>query len=141
MNSITKLTYLKIFASITFGIGVILHTSRAVFGADYFLKHILTLNNDRLFSIPMTVAALYAWLAYKSIDLTQLWRRVVYLLIAVYITVSTPVHIKSWFTRDLKQLEAFPENYSYFILPVLLSMLLFTISLHGKGSVAQKQIK
>lgn len=138
MKSIAKLTYFKIFASITFATGVVLHTSRAVFGADYFLKHILTLNNDRLFSIPMLLAALYAWLAYNSTDLTQLWRRAVYTLLAVYITVSTPVHIKSWFTRDLKQLEVFPEKYSYFILPVLLFMLFFTLSLKQKKSPAQR---
>jgi hypothetical protein len=132
MKSINKLTYYKFFAAITLGIGLGLHISRALFGAEYFLKNILTLNNDKLFSIPMVLAALFAWLGYSSTDLTKRWRKIVYTLIAVYVTISVPVHVKSWFTNDLKQLEAFPEKYSYFIIPVLLFMLLFTLSLKKK---------
>lgn len=132
MKKINTLTYYKIFAAITFGTGLFLHTTRAIFGADYFLEHILTLNNDKIFSIPMILAAVFAWLAIKNTNLAKPWRKVVYILIAVYVTISVPVHIKSWFTEDLKQLEAFPENYSYFILPVILSMLLFTVSLKSK---------
>ncbi|MBK8658921.1 MAG: hypothetical protein IPN22_08635 [Bacteroidetes bacterium] len=53
MNTKNLLLVYKVFAVITFGTGILLHTSRLIFGADYFLKHILTLNNDKLFSIPM----------------------------------------------------------------------------------------
>lgn len=137
MKKINSLTYYKIFAVITFSTGLFLHATRIIVGADYFLEHILTLNNDKLFSIPMILAAVYAWLAFKSTDLTKQWRKVIYTLIALYVTISVPVHIKSWFTEDLKQLKAFPENYSYFILPVLLSMLLFTISLKSKQAANQ----
>lgn len=124
----------KTFAIITYGSGILLHSSRIIFGAEYFLKHILTLNNDKIFSIPMFFAAIFSWLAIKSIDFKAKWRKIIYLIIAAYTTVSVPVHIKSWFTADLKQIEAFPQNYSYIILPVLLSMLLFTISLKQKNN-------
>jgi hypothetical protein len=132
MKNVNALKFYKIFAIATFGTGLLLHTSRAILGADYFLEHILTINNDKLFSIPMVLASIYSWLAFKDIDFEKMWRKVIYTIIAVYITISIPVHVKSWFTEDMKQLEAFPEEYSYFILPVILAMLLFTLSLKNK---------
>lgn len=133
MKAINRLTLLKVFATATFGTGLFLHTTRLIFGAAYFLEHILTINNDRLFSIPMVCASLFAWVAYSKIDFSKRWKKVVYLIVSIYMTISVPVHVKSWFTNDLKQLEAFPEGYSYFILPVILSMLLFVLSLSSKS--------
>lgn len=135
------LTYYKSFAIITFGTGLLLHTSRLIFGAEYFLDNILTLNNDKIFSIPMVFAAVFAWLALPTIDFREKWQKVVYTIIAIYISISVPVHVKSWMSQDLKQLEAFPENYSYFILPVILSMLLFTVFLKNKKTLSPEIIK
>lgn len=135
------LTYYKSFAIITFGTGLLLHTSRLIFGAEYFLDNILTLNNDKIFSIPMVFAAVFAWLALPTIDFREKWQKVVYTIIAIYISISVPVHVKSWMSQDLKQLEAFPENYSYFILPVILSMLLFTLFLKSKKTLSPEIVK
>lgn len=132
MNKRIILTYYKTFAVVTFGTGLLLHTSRLIFGAEYFLRHILTLNNDKLFSIPMLFASIFAWLSFKVIDFKTAWRKIAHATISIYTTISVPVHIKSWFTSDLKQLEVFPENYSYIILPVILSMLVFTVTLKSK---------
>lgn len=132
MKNGNALKYYKCFAVATFGTGLFLHTSRVILGADYFLEHILTLDNDKLFSVPMALASIYSWLAFKDIDFNRVWKKIVHTVIAIYITISIPVHVKSWFTEDMKQIEAFPESYSYFILPVILSMLLFTLSLKKK---------
>lgn len=129
------LTYYKSFAIITFGTGLLLHTSRLVFGAEYFLYNILTLNNDKIFSIPMVFAAVFAWLALPVIDFRKTWEKVLYIIISIYISISVPVHVKSWVSQDLKQIEAFPENYSYFILPVIFSMFVFTLFLKGKKTL------
>lgn len=125
--------YYKIFAITTFSSGLLLHTSRIIFGAEYFMENILTITNDKIFSIPMILAAIYSWLAYSQVEFNKLWRKVVYIIIAIYTSISVPVHVKSWFSADMKQIEAFPERYSYFILPVILSMLLFSISLKRKN--------
>lgn len=134
MQKSKTLRYYKIFAVITFGTGLFLHTSRILFGSEFFLSHILTLDNDKLFSIPMTLAAIFAWLAFKAIDFKTKGRKIIYGVIAVYMNVSVPVHLKSWFTDDMKQLEVFPQSYSYIILPVLLAMLLFTLTLQPKNN-------
>jgi len=83
----------------------------------------------------MVFASIFSWLAYKNIDFKSKWKKFIYLLIATYTTISVPVHLKSWFTNDLKQIEAFPQNYSYVILPVLCSMLLFAITLKPKNKL------
>lgn len=133
MKSKTILIYYKTFAITTFTCGLALHISRIFVGAEYFLENILTISNDRIFSIPMTLSAIFAWLAFKSIDFKTSAVKICYLIIAGYTTISVPVHVKSWFTTDLKQLEAFPEYYSYIITPVIFFMLLFTIYLKPKN--------
>lgn len=125
--------YFKTCAVITFSTGLFLHLSRAIMGADYFLEHILTPATDKVFSIPMFLAAVFAWLSIKQINYKKTWRKVAFIIMTIYMTISIPVHVKSWFTNDMKQIEAFPESYSYFILPVILTLLLFTLSLQKKA--------
>lgn len=134
MKNLNLLFYFKLFAVITFGSGILLHASRLYFGAEYFLKHILNLNNDRLFSLPMLATAILAWVSFKEINLDKFWLKITYIIIAVYTSISVPVHIKSWFTNDLNQLEAFPENYSIIIIPIIFSMLVFVLSLKNKST-------
>jgi len=133
MNS---LNLFKWSASITFASGMLLHCLNAIFGMDYFLKHILNTTTDILLSIPMILAALFCWI----VVFTQwrnflMWKRIVLALIAVYTSISIPFHVKSWFSENTEQFKVFPQYYSLIIIPVLTALFLFTVTLRKHQGV------
>ena len=57
------------------------------------------------------------------------WHRLVYGFLAIYFTVSIPLHIQTFFTQRADYIMAFPEWYSFFILPVMAGLLVFALRL------------
>ncbi|KJD35647.1 hypothetical protein PW52_07825 [Tamlana sedimentorum] len=127
-----SLIYFKIFSTITFCLGFILHLAYIVLGRKYFFNNLLTTKVDAVLSIPILLTAIFSYFSLRSIKNFQKWKQVVFILLSLYLTISIPLHVKSWFSDNVSQIKAFPKYYSYFILPIMGLLIAFVNSLEIK---------
>lgn len=113
--------------------GIYLHLSRLVFGPQLVLEHLLTPVFDAIFALPMTFAMCLLWFSLLQVEFASRWKRVVYIIIAMYFTISVPLHVRTMLAGNVNQFKAFPGWYSLLILPVLAAMLTFVLHLRWRG--------
>lgn len=114
--------------------GTYLHTSRLVFGPDLVLQHLLTRTFDMVFAIPMTLAMVLLWAGLRHVSFAGKLAKGIYISIAVYFTISVPLHVRTMLAGNVEQFKVFPGWYSLVILPVLVSMLAFISRLQFRDS-------
>jgi len=110
--------------------GMYLHVTGLFIGRELLLRYVLTPAFDMAFAMPMTYGGIVSWIVWKRVVHPSWWHRVVYGFLAVYFTLSIPLHIRTFFTQRTDYILAFPGWYSYFILPVMVGLLIFTLRLH-----------
>lgn len=102
--------------------GMSLHATRII-GGDSALETILTPTVDGIFGLFMACAAGAGWLSWRRIRHPGKLHEVVHGAILVYLTISVPVHVRSFFTNDVGDLTGvFPVWYSGVFLVVVAAM-------------------
>lgn len=122
-NSLFKLH--RLTAGLVFLTGAVLHTTVLIIGKEKFIANVLTPLSDSIFGIVMAFAGISGIILRKSIQFNKSWKKVVHRIAVAYLTVSIPLHIQVIVTQDTSYVTAFPETYSYFIIPVLLFFAVF----------------
>lgn len=113
--------------------GIYLHTSRLVFGPQLVLEHLLTSTFDIVFAIPMTLAMVLLWAGLRQVAFAGKLAKGIYIFIAIYFTISVPLHVRTMLAGNVEQFQAFPGWYSLLILPVLVAMLAFILRLQFRA--------
>ncbi len=102
--------------------GMFLHATR-ILGGDSALETILTPTVDGIFGLVMAYAAGAGWFSWRKIAHPRRLHRAIHGAILVYLTISVPVHVRSFFTDDVGDLTGvFPVWYSGVFLVVVTAM-------------------
>src|SRR5262245_60215937 len=105
--------------------GMYLHLTRLLIPQDQFVQHVLTPTFVSVLAIPMTYAAIVSWIVWKRVVHPGLWHRILYGFLAVYFTISVPIHARTLITQSVDYVVAFPYWYSAAIQLVQLGLLVF----------------
>lgn len=124
--------YFKQAAAATLIIGLYLHLTRLFIGLDLLTAKIITPGADAAFGVVMAYAAVTGWLSWRWVQHRTTAHRVVFGVLLSYVTVSVPVHLRSFFVDDVKALFGlFEAWYSVLFLAV--------ISAGGDGVAARRR--
>ncbi len=103
--------------------GIFLHATRIIAG-EKTLTDILTPTVDGIFGLAMAYAALAGWLSWGKVQHRRPTHKVIHAAVLVYLTISVPVHVRSFFTDGVGDLTGvFPAWYSGAFLVVATAML------------------
>lgn len=120
-------------AIITLISGMYLHVTSLFIGRDLLRQYILSPGFDMLLAVPMTYAGIIGWLSWKQVSFEHGWQKFFYGFILVYFTISIPIHVQTFLTQSTAYINAFPGWYSYFVLVLMSTMLLFIWNLNYKA--------
>lgn len=129
--------YFKYAAIATLIAGMYLHITSLFIGRDLLRQFILTPTFDMLLAIPMTYAGIVGWLSWKQVSFDRGWKKFLYGFILVYFTISIPIHVQTYLTQSTAYINGFPAWYSYFILVLMTTMLVFVSKLAYKSTSTQ----
>ena len=99
-------------AAITFVMGIYLHVSRWVFGNELLIQYLLTPTFDKTHAIPMTYSAISGWLGWSQLRFRSRAHRIVSKVIVIFITISVPLHVATYFGASMARFSVFPIWYS-----------------------------
>ncbi len=103
--------------------GMLLHATR-IFAGESTLTQILTPTVDGIFGLVMAYAAVTGWVSWRKVQHPSTLHRVIHGAILVYLSISVPVHVRSFFSDDVGDLTGvFPAWYSGVFLVVATAML------------------
>ncbi len=128
--------FFKPAAATVLGAGILLHATRIVAG-EATLTRILTPTIDGVFGLVMAYAAVTGWLSWRKIQHHRRMHKIVHAVILVYLSISVPVHVRSFFTDDVGDLTGvFPAWYSGAFLVIATAMLVHIWRLQFASPVA-----
>lgn len=133
--------YFRYAAILTLIAGLYLHITSLFIGRDLLKQYVLTPAFDMFLALPMIYAAIAGWLSWKQVSFDRGWKKVLYGLILVYFMISIPIHVQTYLTRSTDYIDAFPAWYSYPILGLLGSMLVFVWHIRYKPEHGQQMQK
>jgi hypothetical protein len=114
--------------------GMYLHLARLLLPPDQFLQHTATYGS--LLTFPMAYAAIVSWIVWKQVVHPEDWHRILYGFLAVYFTISLPIHAHMLIMQSVEHVVAFPHWYSAAIELVQLGLLVFAWHLQFKDDEA-----
>lgn len=127
--------YLKPAIIGTLLMGMYAHLTALFIGHDLLRMYILTPAYDMALAVPMTYAGIVSWIVWRRVIHHTSRHRIVYGFLAVYFTLSIPIHIRTYIAGNTDYVEVFPLWYSALILPVMLALLVFAWRLRFKAPV------
>ena len=109
---------------VVLAVGILLHVTRLIAGAEVLTTRVLTPALDGAFGLVMAYAALTGWLIWRRVEYRSHRHKVVHAAVLVYLTVSVPLHVRSFLTDDVADLVGlFPPWYSVLFLVLATAML------------------
>ena len=118
--------------------GMYAHLTALFIGHELLRMYILTPAYDMVLAVPMTYAGIVSWIAWRRVIHPNTWHRIVYGFLAVYFTISIPIHIRTYIAQNTDYVELFPLWYSAMILPVMMALLVFAWRLRFKTPVGDE---
>ena len=115
--------YGNVAAVVTLVLGIYAHVTRLFIGTDLLLQDVYTPAYDMVLALPMTYAALTGWLTWRRVEHPNRRHQIAYGFLLVYFTASVPLHVQTLVSRRTDYIRAFPEWYSWLILPVMIGLL------------------
>jgi hypothetical protein len=109
--------YFRSISIITLATGALLHAARLLLGDDYLFQHIMTPAFDRLFLLPIAYCGASGLLAWRQIEFRSRWHKAIMAIIILYMLVSIPIHLKTYFTNSIEHMRQFPLWVSVVLQP------------------------
>jgi len=126
--------YFRPLAILVIATGFYLHLTRLFVGDDILIQYILTPLFDQLFAIPMTLAGIAGIMSWKQMEFRSKGHQTFIRFIVIYITVSIPLHIATYFTNSTEFTRVFPIWLSAMYLPFFSAVILAILRLRYKAS-------
>ena len=114
--------FFKEAATLTIGLGVLIHLLRVIFGDDFAMQYVVTPTTDKILLVPMTYAGITGilLLARHRVRFVNKRHRALFTGSVVYIAGSVPLHIYcSYIISDTTLMTWFLMWFSYFLLIVV----------------------
>lgn len=118
--------FLRPVAVATMVTGIFIHLNVLFLGHDLVIQHLVTPTFDKLLALPLTYAGVASWLAWRRVVHPGLWHRLAYGFLIFYLSISIPVHLRTYLTQSTEALKIFPAWYSALVIPVMLGLLVFS---------------
>ena len=115
-------------------IGFYLHLTRLFVGDTILIGYILTPLFDQLFAIPMAFAGIAGILSWKRMAFRSNAHKTFVRFIVIYITVSIPIHIATYFTQSTEFTRIFPIWLSAVYLPFFTAVIIALLRLCYKDA-------
>ena len=126
--------YFRPLAILVIATGFYLHLTRLFVKDDILIQYILTPLFDQLFAIPMTLAGIAGILSWKQMEFRSKGHKNFIRFIVIYITVSIPLHIATYFTNSTEFTRVFPIWLSAAYLPFFSAVIVALLRLRYKAS-------
>jgi hypothetical protein len=126
--------YFRPLAILVIATGFYLHPTRLFVGDTILIQYILTPLFDQLFAIPMTLAGIAGMMSWKQMEFRSRGHKNFICFIVIYITVSIPLHIATYFTNSTEFTRVFPIWLSAVYLPFFSVVILALLHLRYKVS-------
>lgn len=126
--------YFRPLAILVIATGFYLHLTRLFVGDTILIQYILTPLFDQLFAIPMTLAGIAGIMSWKQMEFRSRGHKAFIRFIVIYITVSIPLHIATYFTNSTEFTRVFPIWLSAVYLPFFSAVILAIMRLRYKVS-------
>jgi hypothetical protein len=124
--------YFRPIAILVIVTGFYLHLTRLFVGDTILIQYILTPLFDQLFAIPMTMAGIAGIMSWNQMEFRSKGHKVFVRFIVIYITVSIPIHIATYFTHSTEFTRVFPIWVSALYLPFFTAVILALLRLRYK---------
>ena len=124
--------YFRPLALLVIATGFYLHLTRLFVGDDILIQRIVTSMFDKLFAIPMTLAGIAGILSWKQMEFRTRGHQVFMRVIVMYITISIPLHLATYFTNSTEVLRIFPMWLSAVYMPVFTAIIMALLRLRYK---------
>jgi hypothetical protein len=115
-------------------IGFYLHLTRLFVGDTILIGYVLTPLFDQLFAISMAYAGVAGILGWKRMTFRSNAHKAFVRFIVIYITVSIPIHVATYFTHSTEFTRIFPIWLSAVYLPFFTAVILALLRLRYKES-------
>ena len=115
-------------------IGFYLHLTRLFVGDTILIGYILTPLFDQLFAIPMAFAGIAGILSWKRMEFRSNAHKAFTRFIVIYITVSIPIHVATYFTQSTEFTRIFPIWLSAVYLPFFTAVIMALLRLGYKDT-------
>ena len=126
--------YFRQLGVLVIAIGFYLHLTRLFVGDTILIQYILTPLFDQLFAIPMALAGLAGILSWNRMEFRSRGHKAFVRFIVIYITVSIPIHVATYFTHSTEFTRIFPIWLSAVYLPFFSAVILTILRLRYKTS-------
>jgi len=126
--------YFRPLALLVIATGFYLHLTCLFVGDDILNQRVVTPFFDKLFAIPMTLAGIAGILSWKQMEFRSRRHKNFIRFIVIYITVSIPLHLATYFTNSTEVLRVFPMWLSAVYMPVFTSIIVALLRLRYKVS-------
>jgi len=131
--STDRLAWFPGYIAMVLGIGITIHISRLLFGTEWLLANYVTPSFDMVLAVLIGCGALCFWLVRDQVIFADRFEKVRYHVMAVYFTVSVPLHFMTYLTHSTDVLtEWFPAWFSVLIVGVQAGFLFSVLRLHFK---------
>src|SRR4030095_9129698 len=124
--------YFRPLAMLVIATGFYLHLTRLFVGDDILIQRIVTPFFDKVFAIPMTLAGIAGLLSWKQMEFRSKGHKNFIRFIVIYIMVSIPVHIATYFTNSTEFTRVFPIWLSAVYLPFFSAVIVALLRLRYK---------
>ena len=126
--------YFRQLGVLVIAIGFYLHLTRLFVGDTILIGYILTPLFDQLFAIPMVLASIAGLMSWKHMEFRSRGHKVFIRFIVIYITVSIPLHVATYFTHSTEFTRIFPIWMSAVYLPFFSAVIIAILRLQYKVS-------
>ena len=124
--------YFRQLGVLVIAIGFYLHLTRLFVGDTILIQYILTPLFDQLFAIPMALAGVAGIMSWDRMEFRSRGHKLFVRLIVIYIIVSLPIHIATYFTHSTEFTRLFPIWLSAIYLPFFSAVILAILRLRYK---------
>ena len=126
--------YFRQLGILVIATGFYLHLTRLFVGDTILIQYILTPLFDQLFAIPMALAGIAGLMSWKRMEFRSTGHKVFVRVIVIYITVSIPIHIATYFTQSTEFTRIFPLWLSAVYLPFFTAVIMALLRLRYKDA-------
>ena len=126
--------YFRQLGTLVIATGFYLHLTRLFVGDTILIGYILTPLFDQLFAIPMVFAGIAGIISWKRMEFRSNAHKTFVRFIVIYITVSIPIHVATYFTQSTEFTRIFPIWLSAVYLPFFTAVIMALLRLRYNKS-------
>ena len=117
--------YVRHVAIVTLLMGAFVHLAVVVLGRSALPPRIVTPPFELLLTLLMAYVSVIGWFAWRTFHYRSRGQKILLALILVYFPIGIPFHVITIVNGDTDHYGVFPGRYSFVIVPVMLTMVVF----------------